>query len=438
MGLELGLAALAAAGAIAWAARLLRNRRSDDWQRVLTEAGLESIEREGHPGLGEQITGVMGGVPMRFEPDGARLRIHVDVRVTGVQFDAERGPSGPSFHLDGADDVVKALEGVLSGLVRSALHEAPELSSLTLADAQLTASVDVHRFLASHRPLEGVLPHLRELARLLGTGADAADRLAGLLRSERDHAVRAAILGVLARTHPGHTATDAACEAALRSEHASIRLEAAIGLGEAGRTTLRELTTGRTLSDADTARAVSALGPHLTIQDALAALARARKGGGKGGRKRPRLATARACIEALGTMGPRALEPLKRLVSDEDFMLAADAAEALGETGCAEAEDALIAALGRTEDVVREAAIRGLARVGTVAAMLPLRRAEDEQGSFGRRAGEAIAAIRARTGLAAGQVTLAERAGGEVSLAQDGAGQVSLNDGGSGRDPSGT
>jgi HEAT repeat protein len=298
-----------------------------------------------------------------------------------------------------------------------------------VAEGRLSATLDVDAYTPSAQPLEAVLPDLVELARALSTDAGDADRLFALFRGQDAPRVRASLLKLLARTHPEHAATRAACAAGLTDAHPWVRLEAAIGLGEAGRPTLRALATGRVLNDADTARAIEAVRAHLTVQDVASALGRARKGRQKG--RRP--LTARACIEALGAMGAPALRPLAGLVADADAGLAAQAADALGATGCAAAEAALLTALQRPEDDVREAAIRSLARVGTTAAILPLRAAEDEQGGFGRAAREAIAAIQARTGATAGQVTLADPTGeGRLSLARDVAGHVSIGGGGGG------
>jgi HEAT repeat protein len=81
---------------------------------------------------------------------------------------------------------------------------------------------------------------------------------------------------------------------------------------------------------------------------------------------------------------------------------------------------------------VRLAAAEALGRIGTAAAVLPLREAASAHpgdGVLRQVVRESVAAIRARlTGASPGQLALAEGASGHVSLAEDPRGRVTVPD----------
>jgi hypothetical protein len=134
-------------------------------------------------------------------------------------------------------------------------------------------------------------------------------------------------------------------------------------------------------------------------------------------------ATVAAAIEALGPAAPFGL--LTRLLHREALVPAA--ARALGLMGGPAAETALIAALDSQEPQSRLAVVSVLARMGTAAAVAPLRELErGEHGAVGRAAGAAIAEIQRRLPDEPGAVSLAGTDEGQLSLAPDAAGEVSL------------
>ena len=128
--------------------------------------------------------------------------------------------------------------------------------------------------------------------------------------------------------------------------------------------------------------------------------------------------------------------------------LAADAAQALGETGSPAAEPSLIPALQREEDGLRVAAANALGRVGSAAAVLPLKEAAERSWldrDLRRATRQAIAEIQSRlqgaspgqlslAGAEAGQLSLAQADAGQLSLSTDSAGQLSLGDEGTPKD----
>jgi hypothetical protein len=110
--------------------------------------------------------------------------------------------------------------------------------------------------------------------------------------------------------------------------------------------------------------------------------------------------------------------------------LATAAALALGTAGNAAAEPALIPALQREQEDLLIAAANALARVGSVAAVLPLKEAAERfprNPELQRATRQAIAEIQSRLpGASPGQLSLAGTEAGQLSLAQDEAGQLSL------------
>ena len=125
------------------------------------------------------------------------------------------------------------------------------------------------------------------------------------------------------------------------------------------------------------------------------------------------------------------LPPLLAALDEEDEELVAAAATVLGESGEAEAEEALIGALRRESPEVRIAIAGALGRVGSAAAVAPLRElASQHPLDLGLRRGarQAIAEIHSRlTGASPGRLALAEGESGQLSLADgDAHGRLSL------------
>jgi YD repeat-containing protein len=141
-----------------------------------------------------------------------------------------------------------------------------------------------------------------------------------------------------------------------------------------------------------------------------------------------RLASAQACLEALGRQGGvEAVPLLSKVLAVEKGELAVSAAKALGWTDVPAAEGPLIAALSCGQPELRAAAARALGHVGTVDALLPLRQMEAQHwrdGAFRNAARQAVADIQSRlTGAAAGQLSLSEDEGGRLSLTRDESGR---------------
>jgi len=275
-------------------------------------------------------------------------------------------------------------------------------------------------YLGSHEHLGEVLTLAIALARRLATPADVPRRLAENLRSEPVAGVRLQVLTTLVREFPDEPATRAALRAAREDPDAEVRLRAGTALGPEGRDVLLAIAGGEGAPDGTTERAVAALGWNLTSGEAQAILRNALR--------TRREATARACLRALGhRRGAQVVPTLARVLAVEKPELAAVAAEALGTTGDASAERALLPALGSPHAAVRLAAARALGRVGTTAAVLPLKEAETRDAEMRRTARQAIAEIQSRlTGAAPGQLSLAGGESGQLSLAEGEAGRLSL------------
>jgi HEAT repeat protein len=300
------------------------------------------------------------------------------------------------------------------------------------------------------------LSRLLAVARRLTTPRDVAARLAANLPGEPNPRVRLECLLTLMREFPAHAATRAALLAARTDASAEVRLRAGSALGAEGRDCLLELASGHGAEDSCAARAVGALGERLEWMKAEEILAQALH--------HRRVATAMACLEALGRWGGEGAVPgLAKVLRVEMGEIAVAAARALGATGAVAAEGSLVRALtggaGEQEDAsapaagvtgadaaerplaaalaaeaveLKVAAARALGRVGTVSAVPALRdageRSRDRE--LHRAVRQAVAEIQSRLpGAAPGQLSLseAESGAGQLSLADDDVGgRVSL------------
>jgi HEAT repeat protein len=269
------------------------------------------------------------------------------------------------------------------------------------------------------------------LAQRLATPRDLARRLADNLKSDPVAGVRLQLVNTLAREFPDDPTTRAALRTAREDPDAEVRLRAGIALGPEGRDVLLAIAAGEGAPDETMERAVAALGWHLLTGEALAILRNALRTRREG--------TARACLAALGhRRGPEVVQMLAKVMAVEKPELAAAAADALGATGEVSAEGALLSALGSTHATVRIAAVRSLGRVGTTAAVGPLRDAESDSRLRGA-ARQAIAEIQARhAGAERGQLSLAGGEAGQLSIAEEKRGALTLADGEAGRPRVGT
>jgi HEAT repeat protein len=262
---------------------------------------------------------------------------------------------------------------------------------------EISGVVDFGRLRALERtvPLPVLMPMLLDWARRLQWPDDPAAKLAANARSDPKDEVRLWNLLTLAREYPEDAATAPALRAALTDSYAEIRLRAAMMLGAEATEILLRMARDEKGDDECAARAVDALGERLGTDEVHALLNRALRA--------RRLRTARACITQVGHRGgEHALPVLARILAIEKGDLAEAAALALGASRRGSAEAVLLAALHHEQGFVCKAAAEALGRVGSPAAVIPLKEMEahthPSEVEVRRAAREAVAAIRARTG----------------------------------------
>jgi HEAT repeat protein len=312
-------------------------------------------------------------------------------------------------------------------LRRQLLRASASCNALEIGDGRLRAEV-------SEEKLPRVLPILfsigRRLAEPLGTGTVSQDeplteksQLLYSARRDPKPSVRLSSLLALIREYPGDPDTLEVLRGACMDPISKVRVRAAIEVGDdAGLLRIAE----RSSDDASCALAVSHLGSKLPLERVRDILARSLRKGARA----PLQGTARACMEVLGHHGAAAIGILAGVMTEEKGELAAAAAQALGATGEVGAEPHLIQALQNEDGALREAAAAILGRIGTAAAVQPLREASERSWLHPRVrpvALQAIAEIQSRLqGAAPGQLSLAQAEAGQLSLATDAAGQLSL------------
>jgi hypothetical protein len=273
-------------------------------------------------------------------------------------------------------------------------------------------------------------------ANVLGTAIGLVTRLASPLdppaeleRNAREDplpGVREQSLLALARSYADDPRSEATLLAATNDPSPRVRLTAGRELRERGVPTLLSLLGDESLGDTLRAETVTTLGrrfPEEMVEPLLKQALRTR-----------RIAMATAIAELAGRFRfEGAAATLARIVRIESGALAVAAARALGASRAGDsfdAEPALIEALGRDEPGLALAVIGALERVGTAAAVLPLKRCADgDRGEpeVRRAVGRAVAAIRARTpGASPGQLSLAAAPSGQLSLVPDAAGKLSF------------
>jgi hypothetical protein len=415
------------------------------------------VEDEVH-GTRVEIWGPRLARGLRLGPEGPGsllgFRDRKEIEIGDDAFDREVSVQGPpALALALLDDV---LRGSVRSLVRGQLHlpgHTALWASGRLDDGVLRIDVPQrsnaargrvydkdHRevepagrtYLDGEHKLPQVLRVGLELAARLSRPEDLPRRLAERMAAEPEARVRLKLVLTLLREFPEEAAARQAALAARDDPDADVRLRAGIALGAEGRDVLIGVAGGEGAEDGTSARAVAALGDSLTLAQATEFLKKALR--------TQREATARTCLKALGRQGgSEAIQTLKQVLAVEAGLrrwprraLAIDAAAALADTGDPSVEPALLAALQSPSTMVGIAAAQALGRVGTAAAVVPLREAEARDPSLRSPARQAIAEIQARLGGAApGQLSLA--AGGEagqLSMAEDEEmGRLSLSSG---------
>jgi hypothetical protein len=375
----------------------------------------------------------------RFPPNSPRPMVVVDGIPDGLGLTLEgeglhKGPSDKELAIgDPKFDAAVYVQGP-PALVRAVLDTATRQALVGALDQSLVVEAGRVRLLpmflapdaaTGQRPTmaEAVALAL-EWARRLSWPEDAAVKLAANAREEAIPEVRLWNLLTLSREYPEDPATAAALRAALTDSDPEIRLRAAMMLGPEATEILLGMARDEKGDDERAALAIGVLDQRLGLEEVHALLNRALRA--------RRLRTARACIAHVGRRaGPEALPVLARILAIEKGDLAEAAALALGSSGLATAEAALVAALGHERDFVRVAAAQALGRVGSLAAVIPLKQMEahhhPSEVEVRRAAREAVAAIQERMGGGSpGQLSLVGGEAGQVSLSGDEAGRVSL------------
>jgi len=456
------LVVVAVGALVAWAAVRLAMQREDarrrSWRKAAAEAGLESVE-ERERFLGRELSGRHGPLSVRFQrfkrgkgPSGTRIEVtglghgdfglsfrreglgtRLDRALTGERdietgdsaFDREVFVSGrPALaHAVLGADARRAVLALTSG--RLPVPGAPWVEAdVDVGGGRIEVEIVESVFDDADRPAVSgaLLRWLLGAAQLLSAPASTPAAIAALAREDPEPGVRLACLRHLREAFASDTATRPALLAACADPDASVRVEAALALGDEGVETLLDAARAEGTPDELRARAIAGLGARLPPELAETALRRAGDATHR--------ASALACVEALREMGEPAVVTLGAALASTEGEVAVAAARALGRTG-PPAEAALVGALADERPAVRVAAAESLGRVGSVEAVPVLREAAEtsDEGGMRRSVRQAIAAIQARlSGAEPGQLSLAAGEAGQLSLVEGQAGAMSLAD----------
>jgi HEAT repeat protein len=372
-----------------------------------------------------------GDVGERIEVDGlGRISNRVELRVEDLGTEAQKAFRGPDVETGDTEfdrgvlvwGHPVLLSALLDAETRRRVRWFVESGGRVRGGAIVRA---VDREIADP---DGLVELVRETLALAGRLVDPADpvtRLAANAASDPLAEVRLRNLERLVERFPGRPETGTALHDALRDVDTRVRVWAASRLGEEGRAVLLEHAHAGCPDDEVVVTAVRGLGPELPVEGALDLLDHARDDG--------RVVVEAAAIEALGRLGhPAARARLVGLLrSDAGRFAAAEAARALAAAGDPAVEPHFLAALARGDAGLREVAVEALGRLGTVAAVAPLRTvaaAHPFDLALRRAVEAAIAAIQERaTGAAPGQLALAGGEAGALTLSGGAAaGQVAL------------
>ena len=415
---------------VGFVTKLVKNRRLlRAWQSAAGASGLQVV---GTSILGPRLTARAGSVAVTIDGQGqkgrntrvdVRFPVPPDVQPVILRRRTHARRAGEIEIGDASFDEAFAVKGPLGQVL--SLLDAETRRQLIFAHAESRVEISAGAFRATQvneESLPRILPRLLHIGWRFAQPADVPRRLAGNVKADPEAGVRLQNLLFLIRELPAAPETREALRTACADASPEIRLQAAKGLGAAGRDVLLDLAGSR-VDDAVRAEAVSVLDRELSFERTKAILDDALD------RYHPK--TARACLEALGKSGDAAaVDELGKVLALEHNEVAVAAAQALGATGSPAAEPALLLALQREEEDLRVAAASALGRVGTAAAVLPL--AEVAGGSWldrelHRAARQAIADIQSRlSGASPGQLSLTATEAGQLSLAQAEAGQLSL------------
>lgn len=408
----------------------MARRRVKIWQEAVAASGLR-VEKVSWPwALRPWLQARNGPLTVRIQSAGVFTRVVIevagppgfsDVRIRPRRA-AQDGGRGlkvgdeifeASFVVEGPERLVVAL---LGAELRRLLGDIKVVSQLEIAAGEIRVE------LADDR-LELLLSLLATAGRRIAGTVDIPRRLILNIQQDPTPGVRRRNLSLLAREAPGAPETVEVLRAACLDPAPEVRLAAALELGAEAEYILLELADSL-VADEVSAQAITGLGRELPFERTKEILALARR--------RRRLETARACVEALGRSGEaEAIEILAEILEGEGSALAVAAAGALGETGDPAAEAPLLRVLQREQTDVQVAAAIALGRVGSVAAVLPLKEADEAAANLPelrRAARQSVAEIQSRLqGASPGQLSLAQAEAGQLSLAVDPAGQLSIS-----------
>jgi hypothetical protein len=324
-------------------------------------------------------------------------------------------PFDKTFFIGGPVRLVFAL---LDAETRNLLLRASgEISNrIKIVNGELVAEV-------ADRQLPRVLPLLLKVGEWFNQPVEIGQRLVLNATQDPEDRVRLKNLLLLAREHSGDPEIRKVLRAACSDPSPEIRLRAGRALGAEGLPVLLKLTEDLE-DDAVSAEAVSVLGRELPSERIQSILRLALTG-------RICHQTARTCMAALSRDGDAAVGVLAKVLEHESEELAVFAAEVLEKIASPCAEAPLLLALQRDQPALRIAAVKALARIGTAAAVLPLKEAAER---FSRDPPlvqaiyQAIAGIQARLpGTTPGQLSLARAEAGQLSIANDPTGQLSIS-----------
>lgn len=422
--MDLALEALA----FAWnSARWVWNERerARSWLLAATECGLTGMAARKTLGWNWALEGGAGPLHVRLDsmfPRDDALATEVTIRGLPTEL---VGPSSDRLRwLGGVDLDPEALRGMppVSGpaLLLCAVMDGPTRRLVrNLFAGRIDVDGAVQTWTGSPRLRHGalsasfgadtgsptlaladVLAALLDIARRLLAPEDVARAAARNAQSDPEPGVRIHHLRTVLSDAADPQLAQATYRAALADPAAEVRLEAATACGPEGEPVLRAMVADEQAPDRCRARAVRVLRAALSTERAEAALVQALRAHAS--------MTALACLELLQARRPASIDAIVPT-----------------------AEPALVEALAQHGDE-RLAAAEALGRIGTAAAVLPLReaaRAHPGDGALRQVVRESVAAIQARlTGASPGQLALAGGASGHVSLAEDARGRVAVPD----------
>lgn len=333
---------------------------------------------------GAQVVVEIPGPP-GFSELSIRREIHIPWKTREIEVGSE------SF--DQTFFVAGPLQLVLALLDAEARDLLLRVSSITSAGSRLEIISGQLQAEVANDQLPLVLPLLLAIGERFARPLEIDGSLARNATRDPEAGVRLKNLLLLARELPGHERTVEALRAACSDRSPEVRLGVGKVLGAEGRGVLMTLAENLE-DDAVSAEAVSFLGRELPLESTKAILLNALD--------RRCFQTARACLEALGRET----------------------------TGSPDAEGALTQALQHDQATLRVAAAKALGRVGTAAAVLPLKESVERfsrDPELRRATRQAIAEIQSRLpGASPGQLSLPGPEAGRLSLASDPSGQLSI------------